>query len=63
MRCPHDQSRGHTKAALPGDVRNCVVFRKQSRSSRQANATLSRARDAARRLRTASGVTRRSASA
>jgi hypothetical protein len=51
MRCPHDQSRGQTKAALPGDVRNCVVFRKQSRSSRQANAQLTRARVAARRLR------------
>jgi hypothetical protein len=38
MRCPHDQSRDRTEASLRGDVRNRVVFRKQSRSSRLFNA-------------------------
>ena len=38
MRCRNDQSRDLTEAALLGDARSSVVFRKQSRSSRLSNA-------------------------
>ena len=57
MRCRHDRSRDLTKDALLGDIRGCVVFRKQSRSSRLSNARVQR-RAAWRDPCPARGVTR-----